>query len=275
MDKKKVILVILTILLVLGGVGAGVYLVQQEAEIREKAAPATTLALTSDNTSPQVGESVTVNIEINTGENQIPGVELYLSFDASKLEAQAVSPGTFFSNPQAIGPNIDNVTGTIYYVLWILPGSTPKQGQGTLATVVFSTKNVGSAQVSFDSSKTVVGAVGETGGGGEFDRVNALVDTTPITINILGETLPTNTPTPTDDGGIGRGSEPTSTPIPTPTNTPAPTSTTSSGGDGDTTTTPTVTPEIPPIPDSGISLPTLGGLAIGVFIILGALLLAF
>src|SRR3989344_8080980 len=216
MDKKKVIFVILTILLILGGVGAGVYLDQQSAEYREKAAPATTLALTTNNPNPELGQNVSVDVEINTGENRISGYELYILFDAQKLEALEVNPGTFLTDTQKIGPTIDNTNGTVYYVEYIFSGTADtisKQGQGKLATIIFKTKQSGTVQLTFDPVKTIVPGYLETGisGKSEADRTSVLIGATPLTINVLAATTPTSTPTPTTPAGVS----PTAVPSPT------------------------------------------------------------
>ncbi|KKQ41814.1 MAG: Family 10 xylanase [Microgenomates group bacterium GW2011_GWC1_37_8] len=280
MDKKKVIFVILTILLILGGVGAGVYLVQQSAEYREKAAPATTIAFTASNSSPLLGQNIDVNVEVNTGENNIMIAELNINFDPTRLEVLEVSPGNFFTNPATIGPRIDNTQGTIYYVLYLPTNATPKQGQGILAKISFSTKELGSATVNI-APNTIVGDTSEQGTVAEGPR-NVLIGTTPLTINVLAATTPTNTPTPTTPAGVSPTAVPSPTSgiggngsvTPTPTRTPTSIPTTAPTQSASSSSSPTPTTEIPPIPNSGISLPTLIGVSAGVLLIALSLMLA-
>ena len=280
MDKKKVIFVVLTILLILGGLGAGVYLVQKSTEYREKAAPATTMALTTTTPNPQVGQNVLVNIDINTGVNQIGGVEMNINFDTNILEVQEVSIGDFFTNPGRVGPRFDNSLGTIYLVLYVPPNSILAQGQGTLASINFKTKDVGSATISIAPNTTVSAGESNEPYTPTQGPQNVLIGTTPLTLNVLAAESPTNTPSPTANptqaaaspsptNGIGGLNDPTATPTRTPTATP-----TGLVGSGNTTTTPTPTTEAPPMPDTGISAPVMFGLIGGGLLLAISLFLA-
>ncbi|MBI3443171.1 fibronectin type III domain-containing protein [Candidatus Woesebacteria bacterium] len=76
---------------------------------------------------------------------------------------------------------------------------------------------------------------------------------------------PTRTPTPSPTKTPPPGA--TLTPTPSPTKTPSPTSTPTSTG----TITPTVPPELPP---AGTTLPTFLGIAVGILLLMGSILLA-
>jgi cytoskeletal protein RodZ len=84
-----------------------------------------------------------------------------------------------------------------------------------------------------------------------------------------GTLTPTQSPTPTDKP-IG-GTSPTSTPTPTATATQTSTPTPTTGGEISAVSP---TPGGSALPDAGVSLPTLMGFAVGLLLILGALLLA-
>jgi hypothetical protein len=286
--KKRIIVTVLVVVIMVIGVGAGVYLVRQQQELREKAAPATTLSLVSTKPSSIVGETFTVMANIDTAENALVAVDLYINFDPSILAAVDASPGDFFVNPKTIGPNIDNSLGEVYYTLFIGTGLTPQQGTGTLARFTFEAKSAGNSTLSF-SQNTVAGATGE--------KVNVLVATNPTTITVLtqaatitptpiptvtSEPSPTLTPSPTSTtvpdgtGGGGNGDGDgqlavlltiTPTPIPTKTSTPTPTST-STGGVSPTPTT-------AQLPDSGVGLPTILGLGLGALFLIGSMALLF
>jgi len=285
--KKKNILITLVLVLLIIAVGVGVYLVGQSTEFREKAAPATTILLSPSLTSPRVGEEFSVTALINTAQNQVIAAELYLNFDAGKVEATNVVAGNFLLGANPIGPTIDNSLGRITYTLYLPPQSTPVTGEGVLATYFFKAKAVGSVVISLGQN-SIVGAVAEEG-------KNVLVSTTPASLTVLGALSPTPTltpiptPTATGTGGIGG-------PVPSPTPTPSPTATVSSGVGGNVTPTSTKTPTptktitptsgssltltqtptpITTLPDTGLSFPTIAGLAAGVFIIITAILLAF
>ena len=289
---KKIIIPIFVILILVGGLVSAVLLVRQRQIITKKAAPATTLSLAPSNANPTVGDSVTASIDINTGENLVIGAELYINFDASRLQVTDVNLGPFFVNPQIQTNTTDNNTGRITYILFLPTGSTPQQGQGTLATISFVTKADGLANVNYDGS-SLIAAVGQDVGnnvllsssGADFNvslagagsEVSTPTNTPTNTPTDSPTNTPTNTPTmtptatPTDGASSDSGADslladsggnitPTNTPTmtPTATSTPRPTSTptptTSGQGSGGTASTPT--PTVKPT-----STPTLGALA--------------
>lgn len=99
---------------------------------------------------------------------------------------------------------------------------------------------------------------------------------------------PTPTPTATPSATPIDSEELTSTPTPTPTATTTPTPTATAGTGGTTaTTTPTATATSTtvaqsgststpfPVPDTGASLPTIFGLSLGAFLVIGSFFLAF
>lgn len=275
---KKIALSILVSILLLAGIGAGVYLIRQNSNFKEKAAPASSLELSPSKTNPIVDETFTVSANINTSSNQVYGAELHLSFDETKVEAQGAAISTFFTSPKSIGPSIDNNNGTLTYTVYLDPNSTPVQGQGTVAVFTFKAKSSGNTTISL-TSETAVTASGETG-------VNVLTGTIPAVVTIQSiQATPTVTPTLT--GGV------TSTPTPTTrlTTTVTPsltglvtatvTPTTATGGIA-STNTPTPTgfastsnpTSQPKLPDSGFALPTTLGLGIGILVLVSSLVIA-
>ena len=280
---KKIIIIVLSVLILLGGVGAGVYLVQQQQEFREKAQPATTLSLVTNNPTPNVGDNFAVSISIDTGENQVVGTQFYISYDSSRVKVNEVSPGTFFTNPTIYQSTIDEQNGLITYILYLPLGSQAAQGQGTVAAIDFEALDAGSTTISFDS-RTTVGAFQE--------ETNVLVGTAPLTVNVLGTAVPTNTqtpsptetesnqenitatqtPTPTTTTASGQGGAATNTPTLTPTKTPTPTSVGGSDSQSSTNTPTTSFSEssgVDELPDSGIGGTTL------ILIVFGVLLFVF
>jgi len=272
---KKLALTVLIIIILLVGIGAGVYLVRRQTEFREKAAPSSSLSLIPSNGSPDVDDTFTVSANINTGANQVVATELHVTFDETKVEAVGATNGTFFTNPKTIGPSIDNNNGTLSYTIYMDPGATPRQGEGTVAVLTFKAKAAGNTTVAL-SSDTLVGA----GSGGDPNDLgaNVLTGTTPAVLTIASDNEPTATVTPTVSGPTPTTvTSATSTPTRTPTPTTVSSGTTSSPTNTltptplRTTANPTIAPELP---DSGFSLPTVLGIGVGGFVILGALLLA-
>lgn len=260
---KKFALTFLILLLLVAGVGVGVYLLQRQTEFREKAAPSSTLTLVPNKSNPSVDETFTVSANINTGTNQVVAVEIHATFDETKVEAIGTSNSTFFVNPKNIGPSIDNNNGTITYTVYTDPGTTPRQGQGTVAVLTFKAKAAGNTTISL-SSDTLVGSNSSSGTGDL--GANVLTGSTPAVLTIQGTTQVTSTPTPSPTGSSSS------------TNTPTPTAVvTSSTGGSSFTSTPTRIATATPateLPDSGISAPTLLGIVVGGFVLIGSVLLA-
>lgn len=277
------ITVILVVLVMLAGVGVGVYLIQQSTEYREKAAPATTLSFNTQTSSPEVGQEFIVTAEINPAENQISAVELRISFTSGVLELLEVTSGNYFDSEGGFDPSFDNEQGELSYVLWADFDTNLSQGIGTLAAMRFKAKQVGSATISY-TEETLVGAV-EEGDTTQEEGRNMLVGTTPLTLTITGpsatptpttvEDEPTVTTSPTEadsNGGIG-GNSATSTPTPT----------SSDDGDSGSTSTSTNTPTtytasdlttLEELPDSGIAEVAFTSIGIGIFVLFIGLILA-
>jgi hypothetical protein len=267
---KKFALTFFVLLLLVVGVGVGVYLLRRQTDFREKAAPSSTLTLSPNKSTPSVDETFTVSANINTGSNQVVAVEIHATFDETKVEAIGASNSTFFVNPKNIGPSIDNNNGTLTYTVYTDPGSAPRQGQGTVAVLTFKAKSAGNTTIAL-SSDTLVGANSSSGTGDL--GANVLTGSTPAVLTIQGSTQATSTPTPTGQS--------TSTPTPTSgssssTNTPTPTSSSNSGSSSTNTPTTRVGTATPAtqLPDSGVSMPTVFGVGIGIFVLIGSALLA-
>jgi hypothetical protein len=245
---KKLALSVTVVIVLLIGLASAILLVRQRQLISQKAAPATTLNLIPSNSNPTVGDSVSVSVDINTANNLVIGAELYINFDASRLEATDVTTGPFLTNPQIQTKTIDNTSGRVSYVLFLPTGSTPQQGQGTVAMVNFLTKAEGQANVSFDGS-SLVAAVGEDVG------TNVLVSSPGTTFNILP--VSTGEPTITPTEGVVATLTPTGTEV-VATSTPTTTVTPTTGGSGgaDTviaTNTPTATATLTPTSTSTVT----------------------
>ncbi len=241
---KKVWLLVVSLLLI-GILPAGIYLVGQRQELRNKAAPATTLAVTPATTAKKAGDTFTMEIAIDTGENQVVAAELHVTFDPTKLEAQSINNGTLFSNILASG-TIE--AGSASITVGAANAKEPVKGTGTVAVVRFkAVAKTDSPTAVKLASNTFVGGLGE-------GATNVLVGTTPATVTITeSQTTPTATPTPAaaPTGRPTPQATGSATPALTPTLTPTPTSTTSAQ------TTPAATPSV----SLAIVSPTSGGTA--------------
>lgn len=200
---KRVVVIVVSFILFLA-IPATVFVSMRNSELRKKAAPATTLTLTPATITKTVNEEFTLEARMDTAENQIVAVELNITFDPAKLQAEWIHNGTMFPNILTSG-TVGNGTASI--ALGATNTTTPITGTGTVATIKFKALAATSAPVAVRfSSNTFVGALNE-------GSTNALTSSNPSTITITGTGGgSTITPTATPTGTI------TITPTLTPTN---------------------------------------------------------
>lgn len=105
--------------------------------------------------------SGSLNVVIDSGNNKITAVQLELSYDPKALTAVDIQPGPFLDKPITLIKTIDDKNGKISYALGISPTATAKNGQGSVATITFSSaQQTGqTTQITF-SPKTLVTAEG-------------------------------------------------------------------------------------------------------------------
>ncbi len=185
---KRIVLIIVSLIMVLA-IPISVFVAMRSQEVRKKAAPATTLTLTPTTLTKAVGEEFTLEAQMNTGSNQIVAVDLALSFDPTKLEAEWIHNGTMFPNILSSGV-VGN--GTVSIALGATNTTTPVTGTGTVATIRFKALAATTAPIAVRfTTDTFAGALNE-------GSTNALTSTIPSTITIGGTSANTTiTPTPT------------------------------------------------------------------------------
>lgn len=235
---KKIFIPLLILLFIIAAIGVTLYLVKQSQENRSKAAPATTLTFSPSSATAQVGDTFTLDILINTGDNTVSAAELHVNYDQTIFEGKEIAPGTFLTTELvhgAIGQGNASITlGS--------PPTSPQKGNGKLASLKLKAikATTTASKVTFDGSTQVAG-IGEAG--------DVLVSKRETSITVSGGTqityTPTVTPSPT---GVNSTGTPTITPSPTsypsnssptPTATPSPTR---APGVGGPTSSPTLTP---------------------------------
>lgn len=171
--------------------------------MRKKAAPATTLTVMPATSAKKVGDTFSIEITIDTGENQVVAAELHLSYDPTKLEAQTITNGPLFPNILAsgtIGAGETSVT------VGAQDAKQPVKGIGAVAVVRFKAiaKTDSPTAVKL-SPNTFVGGLGE-------GAANVLVGTTPATVTI-SEVQPQTTPSPPAKQDLApQGTPPPATP---------------------------------------------------------------
>ena len=244
MPKKLIPLLIITAVLI-SGLIAGLYLVRRQQLIIPRAAPAATLSLTPGNSSPAVGDTFTVSVNINTGENTVSAAELHFTYTGTSVIAQSISAGAFFANPTIYNAKVGS--GTADITILGGPGGS-KQGAGVLAVITFRAESAGSSTINVDQS-TQISGIGE-------GSQNVFLSSTPTTVTVQGNDSPTPTPTS----------------APTPFPTAAPTSRPAQGGGSIPTPIPTVS-AVPTLPVAGGMTQTFGTIIAGFGLILAAILL--
>lgn len=279
---RKKIFLIFGIIIILTSVPAAVFLVKRQQEIRLRAAPTTVLSVSPATVTKNIEETFNENVVIETGGNQVAGVDIEILFNSTVLEVINVLPGTFFDSPSEIRKEIENQTGRLFYAIGSFsPGG--KSGSGTVAVVSFKAKEAGTSSLTFGSltsvtdvnegevlQNTIPGNVAVSGGAtptptfGPTPTPTPTSGLTPTPTPTSGLT-PTPTPTPTTSSGQGGGTIPTSTPTPTRTPTPTPTS--------GLAATPTPTPT-PTLPATGVSTPLVFLLGAGGIFLIFAFFLA-
>src|SRR3989344_2000084 len=94
----KKLLLMVSILVVMVAIPVTIYLVSERQELRKKAAPATTLAFSPASTTKAVGSEFSLEVHINTGDNQVIAAELHIAFDPEILDAVTITNGALFPN---------------------------------------------------------------------------------------------------------------------------------------------------------------------------------
>lgn len=247
--KKKILISIFGVLFLIGGLFVGLSFVQKQQDIRKKAAPASTLSITPSSQIKNPGQSLNFTVRLDTGENDVMGVDFQLSFDPAVIQISQVSANSAISNFETEVKNIiNNTTGKINYARFTTIATKAINGNFDIVSItgnVVDSASNGFSLLSFDSN-SIVSALGE--------GQNVLISTVPGKIDVSGATdSPTDTPTPTPTEDDFTDDEELLTDLVTAT----PNSTYSTE-----------------IPESGISLPTLISLSIGTLLLVTSLLLA-
>lgn len=205
MGKK--IFFILGLLFLLVALGVGLFVVQQRQELRQKAAPATTIAFSPSQVTKNVGEEFSLDVVVDTGPNAVQQVIVELTYDPQKLEALSFTNTPTFPNiisKEEFGNGKARIGVTTVSV------PQPFTGVGTVAKIRFKTLSPTDTPITIAfTDETFVGSLAE-------GQQNALIGKDNARITITGGSGGTPTPTP------GPSPTPSRTPPPSPTPTPGP-----------------------------------------------------
>jgi hypothetical protein len=256
-SSQKYLPHVLSVFILAGALIAGLVLVRQPQEIREKAAPATSLSFSPGTQSVAVGSNFTTTVVMNTGTNQVTGVDISLTFNPSSLSITSVTQGAGISVfDSTIRNTIDNTAGKILYSSYVLDKTKAVLGTNlvvlTISGQVKAGTTAGSYPIAFASDTSIAGVgEGQNVLTSKVDgSITAFVPTptftpTPsftITPTFTSTPSPTKTPTPS----FTSTPTPTKTPTPTFTSTPIPTATPTATKTPTPTFTSTPTPTLAP-----------------------------
>ncbi len=195
------------------------YFVKQQQDLRSSAAPSSNLTLVSSKPSVAVGESFTVDVMLDPGQNIPSFIKFSLQFDPSKIIITQITPDPQNISTTLSGPDITENTASVEFgINKIIDTGYDPSGDITqpfkVATIELEALEVTDTptEISFDfPGSTQVLSISTNDGPGE----NVLVNAAPTSITILagGTTSPTPTSRPTISASPP--ASPTSNPTPT------------------------------------------------------------
>lgn len=89
-----------------------------------------------------------LDVNIDSDDNEVTGVQLELSYDPKVLGKVDIKPGSFLLSPVVILKKIDTTSGRITYMLGNQLGEPGVKGKGTIAVISFS--KTGDKETSID-----------------------------------------------------------------------------------------------------------------------------
>jgi hypothetical protein len=246
MPVKKLAVVFVIVAVAIGGFVTGLFLLQQRQDLRERAAVPggeARVSLTPATGSFNVGDTISTSVNFNTSGIAVSGIAVRILYPFSGSTPEVSVSGIRVSNTLLSSGS------------WTCPTQNASQQGGN---VVIDIACANTSAAGFTSSTDTLlanidlkinrapSAVLEV----KFDPVGEAAEATPTTqpgspTTTTRVTSPTATRsiTPTDDLGTGGLAE-------------------------------SITPTTQTLPDAGVSHPTLLGIGLGTFVILGAMLLA-
>lgn len=276
MTPKRIISAIILILIVAGGAVAGLLLLRERTELRDKAAvPGGQAEVSIFPTSGtfNVEDTFPVSIYFNTANIAINGIQIRLTYPFTgttpevtatdiEINPSLLSSGDWSCPVQDIAQESGNVNIDLSCANLSATGyaSNTDTLLATLNLTIDRTPPVSPMRVVFDRTESVITQKSD-------GQDILLIPTSEGSYTVSG--APEATAAPTTAQGATVTPVATTAATSTPTSSPSPTTTTG-------TTTPTVaTTATPTLPDAGVSIPTIFGVSLGLLAILGAVILAF
>lgn len=187
----------------------------------------TTLAFGNAPQTANTGDTITMNVAMNPGQNRVSYIDVFISYDASLVQPTTdglVPNSAIFPDPSDVlsGPNYNVCNGNLCTMdIALSVGSDPTKAitqPTTIATVKFTAMSPGTAQISFDNQTQVL-SIAPTDGASE----NVFAGGTASTITISGNSILTPSPTGSQSPSPTGNGSPTNPPTQGASNTPTPT----------------------------------------------------
>lgn len=189
MNIKKILLSFLGIFILVVGIAIGAYLVKSNQDIREKAAPATVAYISPATQDAQVGKDVSFFVKMDSGVNQIIGVDVRLNFDPNIFQITSLEKGASAGNlDQSISSTFDNTAGKIKYIIYTTDKTKALSGSGLDILRVNAKSKVGSNLASYTISFDPLSSAG-----GLAETLNILTTLTPGSITLIASDASSST----------------------------------------------------------------------------------
>lgn len=266
--KKNSLFALIAFVVLTAGIIAGVLLLRSNQDIREKAAPSTSLSFIPSSTTKNPGQEINFTINADTGTNMVTGIDIEIIFDPNTIQLTQMSATSAIANLTGIIKNgvIDNINGKARFAAYTADKTQAISGDIDILSItgtVLSTSVNGDYPISF-SATTTVAAVSE--------GTNVIISSVPAVVTV-------------SSGSISATATATATSVATATATSVADDTDDDDTGGADITLSTATPTSKPtsvtatlpddIPVTGISFPLIGGVTLGFAALVFSLFLAF
>jgi len=190
--NPKILGAMTVLLLLVGGTGAGVYLVQSPQQATSQASlTGVSLSFKPDQIQVNASSQFSVDVFADAGENKINSTDLNFKYDPEILDLKSISPGQFLPRI-LIDPKLEPGNALVSLGTDSNSGVT---GGGIIASLVFEVKNSDSPQteITFDQKTTSIKVLNRAGEGigDTFGKANVTINSTTI---LQTEETTTNNP---------------------------------------------------------------------------------
>lgn len=279
--KKKYIITGVVLFVLIAGLIAGLILVGSRQLFRQEAAVeggVATVSITPTQSTIAAGETISANVYFNTTGHEVSSMTVQLEYPFTGADPPITVSDNIQIDPALVAEDwnfpIKTVTTVGNKIVIKIGGYNQfgytSEGDTKLATLTFTGVSPGRIIVSFNPTASKVQDVANY-----TDILLIPSSTGTYIVSGVVESSPSSAPTSEPDGSPESSPSPTPGNDATPTATPTPASGgTDDSGSGGTTTTTGTTATAPPLPDSGVSLPTILGISAGLLLIIPLVILA-